>query len=600
MAMTRVGEHREILVARAHLLARATVAALALLGLGYFFVQVMGGAAYRELAENNRLRRLTIEAPRGIIEDRHGRVLVENLPAYSLELDRTRSRDLGESLRFAAEVLGVPRDELAGVLARQRQTGYFQTALLAEDLSLPEVARFRVARLEHPEFEIEVTQRRFYRLGEHAAHVLGYLGEVSRDELAAEPGALRSGDWVGRRGVERAYDRRLRGEDGERVVVVDSRGVPVEEFGRRLGRPGRRLQLTLDAGLQQEAERLLAGQVGAIVALDPRDGAVRALVSAPAYDPNLFARKLALDDWRALVSHPRHPLQNRALQSAYSPGSVFKIVMGVAALAEGVVTPSSRVHCPGFATHYGRRFHCWKRGGHGSVDLEAAIEGSCDVYFYAVGRELGIERIAEHARRFELGRPTGIDLGGERSGLVPDDEWSRRRRGHPWYPGETISVAIGQGALLTTPIQVATMVAAVANGGFHVTPHVVAGAAPAPRPLVGLAPGLLVPVRSGLERVVNGERGTARGARVPGVTVAGKTGTVQVISHEAYADTSEAPWHLRNHAWFAAYAPAERPELVVVVFVEHGGMGSRAAAPIAKALYAYLFGTDSALVAAAS
>ena len=595
----RIGEHREVLVARAQWLARATVGLLALVGFVYFFVQVLNGARYRELAENNRLRRLKLEAPRGVIEDRHGRILVENLPAYSLELDRARSRDLGESLRFATEVLGVPRDELSGVLERSRRSGDFRPVLLAENLSLPEVARFRVARLEHPEFEIEVTQRRFYRLGEHAAHVLGYLGEVSRDELAADPGALHAGDWVGRRGVERAYDRRLRGEDGERVVVVDSRGLPVEEFGRRLGRPGQGLRLTLDAGLQQEAERLLAGQVGAIVALDPRDGALRALVSAPAYDPNLFARKLAADDWRALVGDARHPLQNRAVQSAYSPGSVFKIVMATAALAEGVVTPSRREFCPGFAAHYGRRFHCWKRGGHGSVDLEAAIEGSCDVFFYAVGRELGIERIARYARLFDFGRPTGVDLGGERAGLVPDNEWSRRRRGHPWYPGETISVAIGQGALLVTPIQVATMVAAVANGGFLVTPHVVADSAPAPRPL-GLAPELLAPVRNGLERVVNGARGTARGARVPGLTVAGKTGTVQVVSQEAYADTSDAPWHLRNHAWFAAYAPAERPELVVVVFVEHGGKGSGVAAPIAKALYAYLFGPDRAPVAAAS
>lgn len=596
----RVGEHRELLVARARFLSRALVGLLGLLGGAYFLVQVIDGADYRERAENNRLRRLTLEAPRGVIEDRAGRVLVENLPAYSLELDRSRSRDLAASLRFAAGALGVPVAELEAVMAGYRKTGLFQPVLLAENLSLPEVARFLVARLEHPEFEIETSQRRFYRLGAHAAHVLGYLGEVTAEELAKASGVRRAGDWVGRRGVERAYDARLRGENGERVVVVDSRGLPVEEFGRTLGRPGQTLRLTLDAALQQEAERQMATQVGAVVAIDPRDGAVRALVSSPAYDPNLFARKLAAADWKTLVEDPRHPLQNRAIQSAYSPGSVFKIVMGAAGLAEGVVTPGHREFCGGYATFYGRRFHCWKKGGHGSVDLPTALEVSCDVYFYHLGQRLGIERIARYARAFDFGRATGIDLGGERSGLVPDDAWSRRARRHPWYPGETISVAIGQGALLTTPVQVAAMLAAVANGGQIVTPHLVAGAAPPPRPL-GLPPGLLGPVREGLVRVVHGERGTARIARLPGITTAGKTGTVQVVAQEAYVDSSLVlPWELRNHAWFASYAPAERPELVVVVFVEHGGKGSAVAAPIAKALFTLYFGLDGESVVTAA
>jgi len=595
----KVGEHRETLVGRARWLTRSLLVLIGLIGAAYFVVQVLNGAAYRELAENNRLRRLTLEAPRGVIEDRHGRVLVENLPSYSLELDRSRSPDLAASLSFAARQLSVPLAELQAVMTRYRKVGLFQPVLLAENLSLPEVARFRVARLEHPEFEVEVTQRRFYRLGSDAAHLLGYLGEASPEELAAASGALKPGDWVGRRGIERAYDARLRGEDGERVVVVDSRGLPVEEYGRRLGRPGQGLRLTLDAALQQEAERLMADKVGAVVALDPRDGSVRALVSSPAYDPNLFARRLAIEDWRALVGDPRHPLQNRALQSAYSPGSVFKIVMAAAGLAEHVVSPDDRVYCPGHATYYGRRFHCWKQGGHGSVDLRAAIEGSCDVYFYALGQKLGIERIARYAREFDLGRATGIELGGERPGLVPDEAWSQKVRHHPWYAGETISVAIGQGALLTTPIQIATMVAAVANGGQLVTPHLVEGGGAPPRSL-GIPQALFAPIRDGMVRVVNADHGTGRAARVPGLLVAGKTGTVQVVSQEAYADTSQVPWEKRNHAWFASYAPADRPELVVVVFVEHGGKGSSAAAPIARELYANFFRSLTDIVAAAS
>jgi len=597
----QIGQHRELLRLRVRRLERGLLVALGLLGASYFYLQVVRGAHYLELAENNRLRRTALEAPRGTITDRSGRVLVENLPSYALEVDPGATRDVPASLRFAAGILGRPVAELEELLTRERRKSGPGPVLLAENLALPQVARFRIARLEHPEFGIEVRQRRFYRLGPQGAHVLGYLGEVSASELAARPADLRAGEWIGRRGIERAYDDRLRGQDGERVMVVDHRGVPIREYGRVLGRPGAGLRLTLDADLQQEAERLLEGQVGAIVALDPRDGAIRAMVSAPAYDPNLFARRLAGDDWKALVEDERKPLQNRALQSLYSPGSVFKAVMATAALAEGVVTPSTRVYCPGFATHFGRRFHCWKRGGHGNVDLEEAIMHSCDVYFYEVGERLGIERIAKWARRFGLGEPTGVDVAGERSGLVPDDAWSQKARGHRWYPGETISVAIGQSALLTTPIQMARMFAAFANGGNLVEPHLVDGGGAPPRPVEALPAGVLAPVRSGLWRVVNEDGGTARGARVPGLEVAGKTGTVQVVSQEAYSDSSkELPWKLRNHAWFAAYAPAERPQLVVVVFVEHGGKGSAAAAPIARTLYESFFRTHREAVAAAS
>ena len=585
----KIGEHKEALQQRVRVLARVGWAALAGLAGAFFFVQVVEGARYRELAENNRLRRLPVEAPRGTIVDRHGRVLVENIPSYNLLLDRSRARDLGSSLAFAAEVVARPRAELDAVLERYRGVALFQPVLLAEGLGFPEVARFRLSELEHPEFDVEVTHRRLYRLGSQAAHVLGYLGEARPEEIL--PGALKSGDWVGRRGVERAYDRSLRGEDGERIVVVDSRGLAIEEHGRALGRPGRELRLTLDADLQQEAERLLEGQAGAVVALDPRDGAIRALVSAPSYDPNLFARRLGVEDWRRLADDPRHPLQNRAIQSAFSPGSVFKMIVATGGLAEGTVTPGDGVFCNGSAQFYGRRFHCWKRGGHGWVDLERALEVSCDVYFYTLGQKLGIGRIARWSRAFGLGAPTGVDLEGERTGLVPDEEWSRRVRKHPWYPGETISVAIGQGALLTTPLQVAVFAAAVANGGRLVTPHLVdAPGRAAPRP-VALPPGALGPVQRGLWRVVNAG-GTGAVARVPGVEVAGKTGTVQVVSHEAWQDTSTLPWEMRNHAWFASYAPAGRPELVVVVFIEHGGQGSRAAAPLARALHAHYFRVD--------
>ena len=588
----KIGEHKEALQGRVRVLARIAEVALVALAGAFFFVQVVQGGRYRELAENNRLRRLSVEAPRGAIVDVHGRVLVENLPSFNLLLDRSRARDVAASVGFAAGVLGRPRAELDTVMARYKSVPAFQPVLLAESLSFPEVARFRVVELEHPEFDVEVTHRRVYRLGSQAAHVLGYLGEARPEELTHPDAGLVAGDWVGRRGLERAYDDRLRGHDGERIVVVDSRGQTVEDYGREMGRAGHQLRLTLDADLQQEAERLMEGKVGAVVALDPRDGAVRALVSAPAYDPNVFARRLGVEEWREIADDPRHPLQNRALQSAFSPGSVFKMIVATAGLAEGVVTPEDSVYCNGSAEFYGRRFHCWRRGGHGRVALEQALQVSCDVYFYTLGQKLGIDRIARWARRFGMGEPTGIDLEGERTGLVPDDAWSRAVRHHPWYPGETISVAIGQGALLTTPLQVAVFVAAVANGGRLVTPHVVADAhVPPPRP-IGIPPQDLAVVQRGLWRVVNADGGTGAAARVPGLDVAGKTGTVQVVSHEAWQDTGDAPWELRNHAWFASYAPADHPELVVVVFIEHGGQGSRAAAPLARALHAFYFRTD--------
>jgi penicillin-binding protein 2 len=587
----KIGEHREALQARVRVLSRVCAVALVALGGAFWFVQVVEGEHYRQLADNNRLRRVPIEAPRGQILDRDGRVLVENLPAYHLTLDRSQGRDVDAALDFAAGVLGRPRAELDAVYARAAGTAAFQPVLLAENLSFAEVARFRVAELEHPELDVEAAHRRVYRLGAHGAHVLGYLGEVREEEIAAPASGLEAGDWIGRRGLERTYDRVLRGRDGERIVVVDSRGQPIEEQRRELGRPGAPIRLTIDAELQQEAERLMADHVGAIVALDPRDGAVRALVSAPAYDPNLFARRLAVEDWRRLADDPRHPLQNRALSSAFSPGSVFKMIVAAAGLSEGLIAPGHTVYCRGAAEHYGRRFHCWKRGGHGAMDLERALEQSCDVYFYDLGRKLGIDKIAAAARRFGIGEATGIDLEGERTGLVPDEAWSQRVRKHPWYPGETISVSIGQGALLTTPLQVAVFAAAIANGGFRVTPHLLADDPDVPAPVpTGFSPAVLAPVQRGLARVV--ANGTGGSARVPGLSMAGKTGTVQVISHEAWQDTATLPWEHRNHAWFASYAPVERPELVVVIFVEHGGMGSRAAAPLARVLHAQFFGID--------
>jgi penicillin-binding protein 2 len=584
--MMRVGEFREDLVARLRLLSGVVVALLVAIAASFWFVQVVQGGYYRDLAENNRLRRLPVKAPRGVIYDRHGRPLVENVPSYNLLLDRSRVRLAEASLEFAGRILGRPAAELRALLERYRAIPEFTPVLLAENLALSQVARFAVENLEHPEFEIDVDHLRLYRHGQQAAHALGYLGETGAEEVRR---GFAPGDLVGKKGVEQAYDTLLRGRGGERVVVVDSRGRVLEEHPA--AEPGHDLHLTLDLELQQEAERYLRERVGAVVALDPRTGEILVMASSPAFDPNLFARRLRPADWHALVTAPHQPLQNRTLQNTYAPGSVFKIVMAMAGLAEGAITPSESVYCGGAATFYGHSFRCWKRAGHGRVNVHQALRDSCDVYFYHLGRQLGVERIARYARLLGLGERAGVDVSGEKAGLVPDEPWSLKVRGYPWYPGETISVAIGQGPLLVTPLQVAVLMAQVANGGRRVTPHLVrdgAGARP-PEP-VPLPAATLGMVREALRAVVQ-ERGTGAAAGVTGLEIAGKTSTVQVVAQKTWTENQALREEHRDHAWFASFAPYADPRLVVVVFIEHGGRGSQAAAPLAKILYETYFRT---------
>jgi penicillin-binding protein 2 len=553
----------------------------------YWYHQIVRAEHYERLAENNRLRVLRLDAPRGLIYDRSGRTLVENTPTFRLMIDRSASADLDASLAFAAGILGRKERELRAALERHRGVARGVPVLLAEDLELTQVARFEVSEPEHPEFEISTSRRRLYRHSFQTAHVVGYLGEPTAAEHDRDD-SLAAGDLVGRSGVELLRDRRLRGNHGERIIVVDSRGRLMGEDVRRTdAEPGESVTLTIDLRLQQLAESLMADKVGAIVALDPRDGAVRAMVSSPSFDPNRFAGRLSQEDWDGIVDAPGKPLQNRAIQNTYPPGSVFKIAMVVAGLAEGLLRPEERIHCGGATRLYDRRWRCWESRGHGLVDLRAALQHSCDIYFYRQGIKIGIETIAAYARRLGLGGRTGVELPGESEGLVPDPEWSRDRRGYPWYPGETVSVAIGQGPLLTSPLQVAVMTAAVANGGFRVRPYLIAGGGEPPEP-IGLDDEVVSFVAEALANVV--ENGTGRSARTPVVAVAGKTGTAQVVAQATWTRSEDLPPDQADHAWFTSYAPVEAPELVVVVFVENGGRGSEAAAPLARELIEGHFG----------
>ena len=580
---------------RVRFLGAAAQVILMIIAASYFRVQVARGEHYRELADNNRLRRLHIEAPRGLIRDRLGRPLVENTPSYDLSIDRSRVKDLDATLAFAARVLGKEPEELEEILHDARRSSRFKPVRLAGGLTLEQTARLQVEALEHPGLEIEVGQRRLYRHRYQTAHILGYLGEVEESQLEADDSTYRPGDLVGKKGLEKGYESLLRGDRGEQLVVVDSRGRRVEEIDRSPADAGQDLYLTLDLELQQEAWSMLEGRVGSIVALDPRQGDLLAMVSSPSFDPNMFARRLRSEEWQTLIQNPDRPLQNRAIQNVYPPGSIFKMVMALAALDRGLVDPeTTKFWCPGHSLIYNNVYRCWKAGGHGTVDLRRSLEGSCNVYYHRIGQELEIDRIAETAKRFGLGSQTGIDLEGEKGGLVPSQAWSQQSRRTPWYPGETISVATGQGPILVTPLQVAVMTAALANGGYLVTPRLHRDTEPTPPKHLGFSAEDLEVVREGMLQVVHGTQGTGFRAKVTDLEIAGKTGTAQVITQERRTDNEDLPEKLRDHAWFTSFAPYEDPRLVVVIFIEHGGAGSSIASPLARALYERFLETDLA------
>ncbi len=580
-------------------LARALVSLGFVILIGtYWYLQFIKGSYYRSLSENNRLRSLPIHAVRGVILDRHGRVLTENEPAFNLLLYRREVRDLPATNRFLASGLGLEADEVDQRLARAKGTREFVPVRLAEDVDPETVATTEAHSPEHPELAIEITEKRRYKDSPRAAHILGYLGEPSPDQIRKEPERFRSGDPVGLAGIEAVYNARLAGTPGERTVVVDSLGREVIEAAKKGAVAGRSLPLSIDLRLQAIAESYFADKVGAAVALDPNTGEILTLVSSPDFDPNAFVGRVSQEEWGKLIGDDRHPLQNRVIQNAYSPGSIFKIVMAYAGLEKRVIRSDEKIFCPGSASFYGNVYRCHKAGGHGLVDMRRALEVSCDVYFYNVGRRLGIDAIAEAAVRFGLGSPTGIDLMGEKKGLVPSEAWSRSARRQPWYAGETISVAIGQGPLLVTPIQMARMIAAVANGGRLIEPHLAAlpvvDAAKRQRPYpaapaIAFSPGNLEVIKDGLFSVVNGGSGTAAVARVAGLDVCGKTGTVQVVRQKKGTKSENLPYKFRDHAWFVAFAPRENPRLALAIFVEHGGHGGSVAAPLAAELFrAYL------------
>lgn len=551
---------------------------------GFWDIQVRNPEFYSERAERNRIKAFPISAPRGKILDRDGRVIVDNRSSFSLMLSRESLKP--EQVGEVVQGLDVDSAEVSARLRRFASRPRYQPIRIKDELTRGELAFVEAHRGDpsYPEMELIPVERRLYPRNVIAAHLIGYTGEVSDTELnTAEFAKYNQGDVIGKTGVERQYNELLTGTDGQRQVVVDVHGVERQVIGLKEAKPGKPLRLTIDLDLQVVAELALEGRKGAVVALDPRNGEVLAMVSQPSYDPAQFAGRIRPAGLQELFNSPDSPMLNRVIQGQYSPGSTFKPIVAMAGLEDGKTNESLTTFCPGGAMFYGRYFACHLPGGHGTVDLHKAIVQSCDVYFYNLGNRLGIDKIAEYAELFGLGKKTGIDLPNEAEGLVPSSRWKIRTTREKWYAGETISVAIGQGALTVTPLQLANAIAGLAMGGVWYTPHVVADPARRETPRhVEFKPENLAQVVNGMFGVVN-EGGTGRLAQVAGIEVCGKTGTSQLGSNELLKGTRLGQ-ELKDNAWFVGFAPRQNPEIVVVAMVEGGLHGATAAAPVARDL----------------
>jgi penicillin-binding protein 2 len=590
---------------RIHVIQALFGAVLVVYLLAFWYLQVVKVDHYKRLSDSNRLRRVTIMPLRGVIKDAEHRVLANSRIAFNIRLDREKVTDMKGFFPRLAGILGVPEATLRERLAKHRGRPAFEPVILKEDVDLAEAAYIESRRLELPMLSVEVESRRNYLYGPLAAHALGYVGEVSEDQIKTDPsGEYDLGEIVGKAGVEKQYDSGLKGVKGWKQVVVNSLGREIQEIEEgRKPNPGRALRLSIDLDLQRALEEAYADEAGSAVFLDPNSGGVLAMISRPEFDPNVFARRFSQDTWEGLAGDPRHPLQNRVSLSKFAPGSVFKIVMSIAALEEGVATPARGDHCTG-AWRFGDKFYqCWavRKGGHGYLAMREAIVQSCNVYFYRLGNDMGIERISKWAHRLGFGEPTGIDLPHEEAGTVPDPDWKRRAvpRDPVWRPGETISVSIGQGAIEVTPMQMAVFAAAIGNGGTLYRPHLVLsrevreGVEEDDRQdyvvrRVELHARTLEVIKDAMWGVVNDE-GTGGRARIAGRNVCGKTGTAQVFRASRDIDADKLPRERRDHAWFVGFAPRDDPKIAWAVFVQNGGHGGTTAAPIARAVLERFF-----------
>lgn len=544
-------------------------------------LQILKGNEYRKIDERNRVRVVDIPAPRGIIHDRNGRVLVKNIPSFDISVVKEDIPKDPATLDALGKLIGLEPDEIRNRL-KKTSTKRFEPVKLKQDVSFKDVAKVEARKIDFPGLHIEVVGGREYIYGHSASHVIGYLGRLSLEQLTdPKYSDVPRTSFIGQFGAEKVFDPSLRGIGGKKILEVDAVGSTMKVV--RIQRPvqGEDINLTIDIDLQIEAEKSLRGKAGAVVALRADTGEVLALASAPSFDPNLFVRGIKYNDWKRLVKDPSKPLLNRAIQSQYPPGSTFKIITAIAALEQGIIRDSTNYECKGWI-YFGRVFRCWKGGGHGNVDLYRAITESCDVYFYEIAKELPIDVLAQYAYAFGLGEPTGIELEGETRGIVPTSGWKLEKRKEQWYTGETLNTVIGQGYLSATTIQMARLIAAVVNGGKLYVPYLLKGtdAESKVKDTVKINPEVIQFIKRALLGVVEEKDGTGKLVRSDMVRIGGKTGTTQVVGGVYKGD--DIPEKHRDHAWFISFAPEKDPQIAVAVFVEHGGHGSTGAAPIAK------------------
>jgi penicillin-binding protein 2 len=571
----------------------------ATLAVAFWIFQIAQHERFREIADSQYMQRLPLPAPRGGLFDRNVQILVENTTTFNVALVREQVKDVDRTLRQLADATGEDVEQFRETVNRRRRDPSYRPIVLIDNASMEQVIAVRARRSELPGIIYQQVPTRKYTMSHMAAHLFGYVGEVREEQLArAEYEGVEAGTIVGQSGVEQIYNRLLMGTEGSKEVIVNSVGREIEQVAQHDPKEGKRLQLTIDLDLQKAAEDGFRhfGEVqsggpynGAAVVLDPRSGEVLTLVSLPAYDPNKFAVGIDAATWKSLNTDPLRPLNNRALQGRYSPGSTFKIVVATAALEEGVATPATRVHCPGGGVFHGRYFKCHLAGGHGTLDMRQAIEKSCNVYFYTMGNQVGIDRLHKWAANLGLADRTGIDLPNEVQSIMPSSEWKQRVHKEKWYAGETISVAIGQGYVSVTPLSLAVMMMTVANGGTRYTPHLLRAVdegqgwkpvpPPAPKSVVRMKDSTVQALHDGLWMVVNAA-GTGGRARLQGRDISGKTGTAQVISIEG-AQKARGKIDVRDHGWFVFFAPRDNPELAGAIFTEHSEHGYYAG-PIIK------------------
>ena len=604
---------REILETKRRLLplSVAVTAIFLLLLLRLWHLQVLNADEYRDMSESNRLRFVPVAASRGAILDRNGKVLVSNKPSFSLAVIPQEVKDREQLLDRLTRLLGLDREEMSARWDKSKGRAKFYPIVLASNITRDQVEIIEENRLRLPGVEVEMKPVREYSGKTLAAHLLGYIGEVSEDELSAKSfESYNPGDYIGKNGIERSWEADLHGSDGGRQLEVDARGRVLRIVSETRPSVGNSVMLTIDAAIQRQAESAFGEQAGAAVAMDVSSGEILAFVSNPEFDPSLFSGKLPPDVWKRYLEDKRHPLENKALSGQYPPGSTFKIITALAGLEEQKINDSTTINCSGSHELGSSVFKCWNKRGHGATSLRKSLRESCDVYYYLLGEKLGVDRIAETARKFMLGQPMGVGLQNEKAGLIPTTEWKQKKYGKRWFPGETLPVSIGQGAVLLTPIQLASMIATVANDGSVFRPYLVKKVVdPDGKPLKEFKPELLSKtgisansirlVKQGLFSVVNEPGGTGGMARLYDVKVAGKTGTSQVV--KLRDSRSGTPYQYRDHALFVAFAPYEKPEIAVAVVVEHGEHGGAAAAPIAgRILRAYFDGKKAPAAAPAA